>query len=116
MALYCGEEQKEALKYCLFKKKVIRLITGLKRNESCRQIFKEKTTLMVTSLYVLQVMCFIEKYKGNLKQNSAIHEHNSIFLLINSRILQFSKISKLSCYKVTGRIVCFKSMHRLKTR
>jgi hypothetical protein len=30
----------------------------------------------VTSLYVLQVLCFVKKYKGNLKQNFEIHEHN----------------------------------------
>src|SRR5215510_7291276 len=57
--------------------KVIRLITGLKRSESCRQTFKENRILMVTSLYVLEVVCFITKYKGNLKQNSAILEHNT---------------------------------------
>jgi hypothetical protein len=29
---------------------------------------------MVTSLYVLEVFCFVKK--GNLKQNFVIHEHN----------------------------------------
>jgi hypothetical protein len=31
---------------------------------------------MVTSLYVLEILCFVQKYKGNLKQNFEIHEHN----------------------------------------
>ena len=31
---------------------------------------------MVTWLYVLEVLCFIKKYKGNLKQNFMIHEYN----------------------------------------
>jgi hypothetical protein len=77
MALYCGEEKKKALKYCVLKKKVTTLITGLKRSECCRQTFKENRILMVTSLYVLEVMCFVKKYKGNLKHNFAIHEHNT---------------------------------------
>jgi hypothetical protein len=32
---------------------------------------------MVTSLYDLEVLCFIKKYKGNLKQNSVIHKYNT---------------------------------------
>jgi hypothetical protein len=56
---------------------VIRLITGLKRSESCRQTFKENRILTVTSLYVFEVVCFIKKYKDNLKHNFAIHEHNT---------------------------------------
>ena len=32
---------------------------------------------MVTSLYVLVVLCFAKKCKGNLKQNFVIHEHNT---------------------------------------
>jgi len=32
---------------------------------------------MVTSLFVLQVLCFVKKYKGNLQQNFVIHELNT---------------------------------------
>jgi len=28
-------------------------------------------------MYVLEVLCFIKKYKGDLKQNCEIHEHNT---------------------------------------
>jgi hypothetical protein len=31
---------------------------------------------MVTSLYVFEVLRFVQKYKGNLKQNFEIHEHD----------------------------------------
>jgi hypothetical protein len=68
---------KESIKILCIQKRVIRLITGLKRSESCRQTFKENRILTVTSLYVLKVICFIKKYKGNLKHNFAIHEHNT---------------------------------------
>jgi hypothetical protein len=67
----------KSIKILHVQKKVIRLIIGLKRSESCRQTFKENKILMVTSLYVLEVMCFVKKYKGNLKHNFAIHEHNT---------------------------------------
>jgi hypothetical protein len=75
MALYCGEDQ-TSVKILYIQKNVIRLITGLKRSESYRMTFKENRILTVTSLYVLEVMCFIQKEKGNLKHNFAIHEHN----------------------------------------
>ena len=31
----------------------------------------------MTSVYVFNVLCFIKKYKWNLKQNFVIHEHNT---------------------------------------
>jgi len=55
---------------------VIRLITGIKKYESCRQKFKENRILTVTSVYVLQILCFIKKYKGDLKKICEIHKHN----------------------------------------
>jgi hypothetical protein len=56
---------------------VIRLITGLNKCESCKQKFKENRILTVTSLYVSEVLCFIKRYKGSLKQNYMLHEHNT---------------------------------------
>ena len=67
---------KESIKILHIQKKVIRLITGLKKCESCKQKFKENRILTVTSLYVLEVLCFIKKYKGSLMQNYMILEHN----------------------------------------
>jgi hypothetical protein len=32
---------------------------------------------MVTLLFVLKVVCFLKKYKGNLNHNFAIHEYNT---------------------------------------
>jgi hypothetical protein len=68
---------KYSIKILHIQKKVIRLITGLERSKSCRQTFKENRILTVTSLYMLEVVCFIKKYKSNLKHNFAIHEHNT---------------------------------------
>ena len=63
-----GGEQNKAQRQYGFKKKVIRLITGIKKYESCRQISKENRILTVTSMYILEVLCFIKKYKGDLKE------------------------------------------------
>jgi len=58
---------KESIKALHIQKKVIRLITVVKKYESCREKFKENRILTVTSMYVLEVLCFIKKYKGDLK-------------------------------------------------
>jgi hypothetical protein len=68
---------KESINILHIQKKVIRLITSFKKRESCRQKFKENRILTVTSLYVVEVLCFIKRYKGTLKHNFVIHECNT---------------------------------------
>ena len=60
-------------------KKVIGLIRGINKYESCWEKFKENRILTVTSIYVLEVLCYIKKYKykGDLKHNCEIHEYNT---------------------------------------
>ena len=65
------------MKILSIQKKVIRVMTGLKKGESCRQKFKELKILTVTSLYVLEVLCYMKKYRGGISENSVIHEHNT---------------------------------------
>ena len=78
MALYFGwGGTKESIKALCVKKKVIELITGINKYESCRQKFKENRILTATSIYVLEVSCYIKKYKGDLKHNHEIHEYNT---------------------------------------
>jgi len=38
---------------------------------------QENRILTVTLIYVLEVLCYIKKYKGDLKHNCKIHEHNT---------------------------------------
>jgi hypothetical protein len=45
------------------------VITGINKYESFRQKFKENRILTVTSIYVLEVSCYIKKYKVDLKHN-----------------------------------------------
>ena len=78
MAIYfAGRGLKKALRALCIPKKVIRLITGINKYESCRQKFKENRILTVTSIYVLEVLCYIKKYKDDLKHNCEIHEYNT---------------------------------------
>ena len=68
---------KESIKILRIQKKVIRMMIGLKKCESCRQKFKELRILTVISLYVLEVLCYAKKYRGSIRENSVIHEHNT---------------------------------------
>ena len=49
------------------------MTTGLKKGESCKQKFKELRILM----YMLEVLCYMKKYKGSISENSEIHDHNT---------------------------------------
>ena len=57
------------MKIFWLQKKVIQLITGVHTCESCRHIFMKFQILPLVSMYILEVLCFIKKYQGNLKQN-----------------------------------------------
>jgi hypothetical protein len=74
MALYLGGGTKECIKILRIQR-VIRLITGLNKKESCRQKFKKNKILTITSLYVLEILCYV-KEKGDIKYNYDFHEYN----------------------------------------
>lgn len=44
------------------------MISGVSRHPPCTQIFKDYNTLTVASLYMLEVVCYIKKYKNWLEQ------------------------------------------------
>ena len=49
----------------------------INKYESFRQKFKENWILTETSVYILEVLCYIKKYKGDLKHNCEIHEYKT---------------------------------------
>ena len=53
------------------------LLSGLKKRESCKRKFKELGIRTVTSLYMLEVLCYMKKYRGSILENSVIHDHNT---------------------------------------
>jgi len=74
--IYWGREKK-SIQIFQLQKKVIRLITGTHKCTSCRPIFRKFKILTLTSLYILEMLCFLKKYKGDMKHNSEIHGHNT---------------------------------------
>ena len=73
--LWVGELK--SVKIFRLPKKAIRSITGVHKRESCGHIFRKFQLLTLASLYILEVLCFIKQYQGNLKQNFGIHVHNT---------------------------------------
>jgi hypothetical protein len=67
----------DSIKVFHMQKKVIRLIAGVKKYETCRLIFKDSKILTMPSLYILEVLHFINKNKKNLNNNYHIHNHNT---------------------------------------
>jgi hypothetical protein len=43
---------------------------------SCRYLFKEYKILILTFVYILEVICFIKKCKFLLQQNVHVHDKN----------------------------------------
>jgi hypothetical protein len=58
-------------------RRVIRSMVGVSASMSYRQLFKELNILMLASLYILEVICFIRKYCQSLEQNSKVHKYNT---------------------------------------
>jgi hypothetical protein len=67
----------DSIKVFRMQKTVIRLIAGVQKYESCRHIFKDFKILTTPSLYILEVLCFINKNKRNLNNNCHIHNYNT---------------------------------------
>jgi hypothetical protein len=53
----------KVITYLNCKKRVIRIISGVSKYTSCRQIFKDYNILTAACLYILETVCYIKKYK-----------------------------------------------------
>ena len=62
----------EIIQLFQLQKKVIRLITGIHKRESCRHIVRKFRILTLASMRSLKVLCLMKKYLGYLKQNFGI--------------------------------------------
>jgi hypothetical protein len=76
MVLYYGVGIMKVTKFFKLQKKVIRIISGVSNHMSCRQIFKVYNILTLFSLYIVEVICFVKKYKNFMAKNLDIHSHN----------------------------------------
>jgi len=59
-----------------FQKRVIRVMAGVNSRTSCRQLFKELNILTLSSLYTLEVTCFLKSYCQSLELNANVHNHD----------------------------------------
>jgi hypothetical protein len=60
--IFWGRDRGSVKAFCI-QKKVILLISGVKPRDSCRHIFMEYGILTVASLYTLEALCSIKKFK-----------------------------------------------------
>jgi hypothetical protein len=67
----------ESNKILKIQKRILRLIKGVNSITSCRPIVKELKILTVTSLYVLEALCFCQKYKLYSIRNFDLYEYNT---------------------------------------
>jgi hypothetical protein len=56
--------------------RVIQIISGVSKHTSCRHIFKDCNILTVAWLYILEIVCYIKKYKDSLEQNIQFHDYD----------------------------------------
>jgi hypothetical protein len=64
-------------KIFILQKRVIRLMAGVNSRTCCRHLFKELNILTLSSLYILEVTCFIRKYCQSFELNANVHNHNT---------------------------------------
>jgi hypothetical protein len=50
---------------------------GIKRRESCGGVFEIHKILTMTSLYILEVLCYIKKSSEFIIYNSQLHNYNT---------------------------------------
>jgi hypothetical protein len=58
-------------------KRVIRIIGGVSRLSSCRQLFKDLNLLPLPCMYIFELVCYIKSHFGELDQNIVVHNHNT---------------------------------------
>jgi hypothetical protein len=64
MVLYFGGGVNNSNPVFKIQKKGLRLINGVKNRVSCRNLFGDFKILIVTSLYIFEIMCFIKKIRS----------------------------------------------------
>ena len=73
--IFWGREGK-TVQIFRIQKKVIRLIVGAKKCESCKPLFRELQILTLASMYILEVLCFTKKYQGYIQQSMDIQSQH----------------------------------------
>ena len=58
-------------------KEVVRLICNVKRNTSCRELFRTLKILPVPCVYIMETIYYIQLHKEELKRNLTGHDHET---------------------------------------
>jgi hypothetical protein len=58
-------------------KQVVRIISGVSRSYSCRQLFKDLNLNPLPCMYIFEIVCYIKLNLEKLEQNNAIHNYNT---------------------------------------
>jgi hypothetical protein len=66
-----------SIKIFKLQKRVIRIITGAKNRDSCRELFKNLKILTLVSQYIFSVLSFIVDNLDNYIYNHCIHKRNT---------------------------------------
>lgn len=61
----------------LLQKKAIRIITGLKKTDHCREVFKKLNIFTLYSLYIYQCLLYIRASPDKMSLRSNIHHHKT---------------------------------------
>jgi hypothetical protein len=64
-------------KIFILQKKILRIMTMSKNNESCRKLFKEMEILTLYSQYIFSLLMYVVKNKHSFAKNWEIHGHNT---------------------------------------
>ena len=65
----------ESIKIFRLQKRIIRVMMGCKRNQSCRDLFVKLGILPLHSQYILSLLMFLFKSKHQFPVNTEIHHH-----------------------------------------
>ena len=95
-------------KVFILQKKIMRIIHGLKYNESCRDAFASSNILTLPSIYIFESLKHVFKNRGALTRNNELHQyttrHGNRFNLPSHRTSFFEKCPAYSGMKLFNHL------------
>lgn len=74
--IFWGSDRKSKTIFKL-QKRVVRIISGVSRLASCRQLFKGLNVLPLPCMYIFEIVCHVKLHLEMLEQNNVVHNHNT---------------------------------------
>ncbi|PNF34312.1 hypothetical protein B7P43_G15814 [Cryptotermes secundus] len=74
--IFWGGEN-ESIKVFKIQKRMLRFMKGVNNRVSCRPLFKELKILTITSLYIIEVLCYFKRYNIYTTRNTDLYEYNT---------------------------------------